>query len=156
MTRTARLLEIAWVDGGGGILLCKDVVAGVTGMALGSLSGGGPLPVAIYLFVALTTLHGSATGRILVAVVLDPLVAVLTGFTAVHGRVEIRNHDLKSAPIAAFCVTANTLFGRIGLAGTISCEHQQEAAHKRTREEENSNDPFKSHDHHRSSTSPDA
>jgi hypothetical protein len=114
--------------------------------------------MAIRLFVALTAIHGSATGGILVAFVGDPLVAVLTShrLAAVHGSLEFHDHDLESAPFTALCVTSNAFFHRVGLGGIGPWDHQKEAGHKEANCEKNSKSQFKPHHPHRLFVLPDA
>jgi hypothetical protein len=158
MARTTGLFEIVWMDGRGGIILSKDVVTGVTGVAVGSLTALVSRPMAIHLFVALIAVYGSAAGGIPVALVLDTLVAFLTShrLATVHGTLEFSDHDLESAPFTALGVTSNAFFHRVGLSGMGPCDHQKEADHQEAGWEKNSKFQLKPHDPHRLFALPDA
>lgn len=103
--------------------------------------------MAIYLLMALAAIHGSAAGGMLVAVVFDPLMAVLTRnrSAAVDRGLELLDREVESTPTPTFGVTLNAFFHRIGPGKMNTWHRQKKAAPKEAGPEKNPKHQIRSH-----------
>jgi hypothetical protein len=94
---------MTWMNRGMHVTLCENAMAGMARMTPWPVAAPGLHPMTVDLLVALPAIHGSAARPMLVAIVLDALMAVLARhrLTTVHGCLEFLNRDVENAPTPA-------------------------------------------------------